>query len=144
MLTSNPTLSAALPPDEAPAAGAATPSPAVLDAQALARLRELDPKGENKLLERVLVAFQTSVARLVPQLHDASRIGDRAGVRHVAHTLKSSSASIGALRLSQMCAEIETMIRIDKIENLDARVVAMATEVENVLQALIRVMDDKA
>ena len=39
----------------APAAGAAMP--AVLDAQALARLRELDPKGENRLIERVLKAF---------------------------------------------------------------------------------------
>ena len=48
------------------------PEPAVplpgLDAEALGRLTALDPTGENRLLERVLNAFQASAARLVPQL----------------------------------------------------------------------------
>src|SRR6185369_1456158 len=79
----------------------------VLDASALERLRELDPKGENQLLSRVIKAFESSAARLLPQLQDAQRAGDHNGVRHVAHTLKSSSASIGAMKLSTLCAEIE-------------------------------------
>ena len=116
----------------------------VLDAAALARLRELDPKGANKLLQRVLTAFQTSIGRLVPQVQEAARTQDLAGVRHVAHTLKSSSASIGALRLAQMCAELEAMIRMDKVEALDSRVKAMCDEVEIVLKALKNLLDDKA
>ena len=48
-------------------------------------------------LDRVLRAFETSVARLLPQLEAARTSGDRAGIRHVAHTLKSSSASIGKI-----------------------------------------------
>jgi HPt (histidine-containing phosphotransfer) domain-containing protein len=86
--------------------------PLVLDAGALARLTELDPKGENRLLERVLQAFQTSVARLRPQLDTARRERDRRTIRLVAHTLKSSSASIGAIQLSQLCARIEGAIRL--------------------------------
>ena len=77
----------------------------------------------------------------MPQLQDASRCGDHTGVRHVAHTLKSSSASIGAIKLSQLCAEIETRIRTDKLENLDELVAAMSSEVEIVLQALRRLLD---
>ena len=144
MLTRHLTPSAPVPPDEAPSpGGAAGPAPAagVLDEEALARLRELDPKGENKLLERVLRAFETSVARLLPQLEDARQTGDRAGIRHVAHTLKSSSASIGAIKLSQQCADIEAMIRLDKADDLDARVDAMCAEVQIVLQALRNLMD---
>jgi PAS domain S-box-containing protein len=151
ILTRNLMLSAPMPLDEAPEPGApAAPRPAlpvaapvagVLDEQALARLRELDPKGENRLLERVLKAFETSVGRLLPQLQDSRQLGDRAGIRHVAHTLKSSSASIGAIKLSQQCADIETMIRLEKIEDLDARVDAMCAEVEIVLQALRSLMD---
>ncbi len=151
MLTRNLMLSAPMPLDEAPPPGAARPAvpPAaeaggVLDEEALARLRELDPKGENRLLERVLKAFETSVARLLPQLQDSRRLGDRAGIRHVAHTLKSSSASIGAVKLSQLCADIETMIRLEKIEDLDARVDAMAAEVEVVLQVLRGLMDGES
>jgi PAS domain S-box-containing protein len=154
MLTRNLMLSAPMPLDEAPEPGAARlprpvptaapgagAAPSVLDEEALARLRELDPRGENRLLERVLKAFETSVARLLPQLQDSRRLGDRAGIRHVAHTLKSSSASIGAIKLSQQCADIETMIRLEKIEDLDVRVDAMCAEVEIVLQALRNLMD---
>ena len=71
-------------PDPLPASAVSdlqsrTSAPAVLDAQALARLRELDPKGENKLVDRVLRAFETSALRLLPQLGTARAGGDRAG-----------------------------------------------------------------
>jgi CheY-like chemotaxis protein/HPt (histidine-containing phosphotransfer) domain-containing protein len=140
--------SAPLPRQEAPESGstpAAVPvTPAVLDAQALARLRELDPKGENRLLERVMKAFETSVARLAPQLEDARRSGDRAGIRHVAHTLKSSSASIGALALSQRCAEVETLIRLESTEDLSAPLDALSAELGVVLKAIQTVLDTQA
>jgi HPt (histidine-containing phosphotransfer) domain-containing protein len=55
----------------------------------------------------VLRAFQASIGRLGPQLEAARRNTDRAMIRLVAHTLKSSSASIGALTLADLCARIE-------------------------------------
>ena len=91
----------------------------VLDPHALARLADLDPTGKNRLLERVLVAFRTSVARLRPQAEVARASGDSAALRLVVHTLKSSSASIGALRLSQLCARIETAIRLEAEHNAE-------------------------
>ena len=123
-----------------PVAGVLDPTAAggagVLDAQALERLRELDPTGQNKLLERVFKAFEQSIGRLMPQL-DAARAGaDWQAVRHVAHTLKSSSASIGAIKLSQLCADIEAMVRQSQVEDLSARLDAMGAEVARVLAAL--------
>ena len=108
----------------------------VLDRQALQRLQDLDPKGENKLIERVSKAFENSVGRMLPQLEDAIKVGDHAGIAHVAHTLKSSSASIGALKLSQMCAEIESMIRRPTGEDLTNRISAIRPEVERVIASL--------
>ena len=107
-----------------------------LDAGALQRLRELDPTGANRLLERVFQAFEASAARLLPQMHEAHRAGDHAGVRHVVHTLKSSSASIGAIKLSQLCAEIEAMIRLETLDGLAARIDLMDRETAVVLKAL--------
>ena len=124
-------------------AGTGLAAAVVLDASALDRLRELDPKGENQLLPRVLAAFNTSIARLVPQVRTASAGGDLAGVRHVAHTLKSSAASMGAMQLAQMCAELETMIRLDQVDSLAARVDAMCVEIDQVLMALNLLLDDK-
>jgi CheY-like chemotaxis protein len=128
---------------ESVASGHAAASP-VLDAAALARLTELDPTGENHLLERVLQAFQTSVARLRPQADTAREKGDRAGVRLVAHTLKSSSASIGALHLSQLCAQIETTIRLESGDDLEAQLDALGKSLDDVLQAIAQLLKERA
>ena len=112
-----------------------------LDPDALARLTELDPKGENQLLERVLRAFQTSAARLMPQLEAARLSGDRATVRLVAHTLKSSSASIGALGLSQVCAQVEGLIRAESADDLDPLLHTMRVALDAALGAIQRLLD---
>ncbi len=108
----------------------------VLDRVAIERLHELDPSGQNKLMQRVVSAFEASVARMVPQVRQASRNNDRDGMRHVAHTLKSSSASIGALRLSKMCAELEGIIRLERSDDTAPHVEAICREVDVVLIAL--------
>lgn len=126
------------------------PEPAVplpkLDAEALGRLTALDPTGESRLLERVLNAFQGSAARLLPQL-EAGRAGaDWNAVRRVAHTLKSSSASIGALALSALCAQVETAIRTnatDATTALDADILAMTRELDLALQAVERLLMER-
>ena len=83
----------------------------MLDAQALERLRELDPGGRNRLLERVLKAFDASIGRMLTQLAEGQSGQDAALVRHVLHTLKSSSQSVGALALAQMCVDCEAQLR---------------------------------
>lgn len=118
-----------------------TPQPAastLLDAPSLQRLRELDPGGKNQLLQRVVQAFLKSLDRLLPELAQARQQAtpDTAGIRHVAHTLKSSSASLGALELSRRCADIETMVRNNQSEGLDSLLDGMLDEVERVRHAL--------
>jgi len=124
-----------------PDAEAASP---LLDPDALSRLRELDPKGENHLLERVARAFETSLSRLLPQLSEAEQQHDLATVAHVAHTLKSSSASIGALKLSQMCADIESIIRRQTGEDLSSRIRDIPLEAERVQAGLQHVLETQA
>ncbi len=121
------------------ATGAAVPSAdplRVLDPQALARLSDLDPTGKNHLIERVLGAFQTSATRLRPQAEAARASGDRATLRLVVHTLKSSSASIGATRLSQLCARIETTIRLDTLQEPDVDLDSLGAALDEVLRAI--------
>jgi CheY-like chemotaxis protein len=118
-------------------------TPPGLDAVALGRLSELDPKGENRLLERVLRAFQASVARLRPQLEAAQHADDRPSIRLVAHTLKSSSASIGALRLSQLCAQIESAIRLDSAGDLSGPLGELKEALDAALQAIDTLLKER-
>jgi HPt (histidine-containing phosphotransfer) domain-containing protein len=109
---------------------------AVLDADALERLRELDPSGKSRLLDRVLRAFESSASRLARQFSEARQADDLAAIRHVVHTLKSSSASIGALSLARICGEIETAIRGGADAGLPERLDAMDRELAAVLKAV--------
>lgn len=138
---SEPTVPAALEPVTAPPASTVADHSDLFDAEALRRLRELDPRGDNRLIERVAKAFETSVGRLLPQLDEAFKMNDSAAIMHVAHTLKSSSASIGALKLSQMCAEIETMIRRQTGEDLSTRIREVPIEADRVLLGLRQMLE---
>lgn len=109
-----------------------------LDPAALQRLRDLDPAGASRLLERVLRAFEDSVARLRPQMLASLAAGDTAGLRHVAHTLKSSSASIGAIKLSRLCAEMEAMAREGRTDGMTDSTHQLCAEIDAVLATLSR------
>lgn len=85
--------------------------PVTLDGAALARLRELDPEGRHGVLARVLGAFEVSLGRMLAQLAAELESPQTNVVAGVAHTLKSSSASVGALRLSAACDEVERRLR---------------------------------
>jgi HPt (histidine-containing phosphotransfer) domain-containing protein len=128
---------------DAGSAGGEGAAAAVLDPAALARLAELDPSGANRLLERVLQAFQTSVLRLRPQLEAGRAADDRAAIRLVTHTLKSSSASIGAMRLAKLCAEIETAIRLDPAAELGHHLAALDGALDDTVNAIALKLEDR-
>ncbi|MGY0195453.1 response regulator [Leptothrix sp. BB-4] len=118
-------------------ADAAGPAP-TLDPQALMRLRELDPGGQNRLVERVLKAFDQSIGRMLTQLAEGQAARDIVQVRQVLHTLKSSSHSVGALTLAQMCVDCELQLRQGAdIGQLGNRLNQLQLEMLRVQQGLI-------
>jgi HPt (histidine-containing phosphotransfer) domain-containing protein len=115
----------------------------VLDAACMAELRALDPDGKAQLVKRVLATYQASLAKLVAQLQVARADGAWDQVSRVAHTLKSSSASIGALALSALCADIERLLRagdsaaaLALIDQFQAEVLRVDEAVRQTLQHL--------
>jgi histidine phosphotransfer protein HptB len=126
----------AAPAEAARGSGGPAIHPAVLDAQALARLAELDPGGKAGLLQRVLGTYTVSLSRLLEQARAARTGPDTQALRHVAHTLKSSSASVGALTLSALCAGVEARVRDGRLDGLEGDVDALLAEAERVLAGL--------
>lgn len=112
-----------------------------LDPNALDRLRELDPDGRHGAVTRVLTTFEGLLARLLAQLHDPPE-GPRAEkVAEVAHTLKSSSASVGALELARVCTEIEQRLRGGDVAELErdiARLISAAEAARQAVGAILR------
>ena len=86
----------------------------------MARLRELDPDGRAGVVQRVMRTFDTSLTQTLAALALAGERGDAVELRRLAHTLKSSSASVGALELSHACARLEALARDNRAVDIPA------------------------
>lgn len=111
-----------------------------LDDQALARLRELDPDGRMGVVNRVLMVFDASLQRMVGQLEAQGEIADPTLVANIAHTLKSSSASVGALALSKACAEVEAKLRNGDATALQLDISRLISEGQSALAAVAAIL----
>lgn len=76
----------------------------VLDPSALARLQEW---GGEKLLGQMIRLFLENAPTRVEQIRGGLLRGDLAEAEKGAHSLKSSAANVGALRLRDVAAEME-------------------------------------
>jgi len=112
------------------------PAPPVIDPQAIARLRELDPSGQQGVLRRVLQAYETSLGRHLGEIGQAAAAGDAERLSRSAHTLKSSSAAIGAMGFSQRCADLEQHLRGERQLPPAAELQALIDEGRQVLAAV--------
>jgi CheY-like chemotaxis protein len=78
--------------------------PDVLDAATVLRIREALTADKRAALAET---FDVQQASCIADIARAVGRGDRSSVRRVAHRLKGSSASVGALRLRDCCSKLE-------------------------------------
>lgn len=112
----------------------------VLDRRVLTQLRDLQNEEVPDILGRVLKLYveesPNEVARLAKAIADA----ELAQVARSAHSLKSSSANIGATVLSQHCASVEAAGRNGNLQDardLYAKLTAEHSRVQRALHAEI-------
>jgi HPt (histidine-containing phosphotransfer) domain-containing protein len=80
---------------------------AVLDRSRLDSLRELEARGAKGLLARAIDKYLRHSAELLDEIRAAAAEAGAARLSRAAHTLKSSSASLGAEELARLCRELE-------------------------------------
>jgi CheY-like chemotaxis protein len=93
------------------AARAVAKAPEVLDRQVLDQLSKLLTNGKPELLARTINLYLTESPKLIQKLKHATDTGDAPEIARCAHSLKSSSANVGATVLSRYCGDIETLAR---------------------------------
>ena len=84
-----------------------------IDAGALRSIASLQRPGKPDLVERVIQLFQSESPKALDAIQKGLDGGDLAAVRNAAHTLKSSSAYVGATALSERCRDLEAAARDD-------------------------------
>ncbi len=81
----------------------------VLDPKALENICVLQRPGAPDLLRKVILHYLASAPQLLQILQDAIPRGDYLTVRETAHSLKSSSANLGALTVAALSRDLEIM-----------------------------------
>jgi signal transduction histidine kinase/CheY-like chemotaxis protein len=99
------------PPAPPPAAPPETEVGPALNPAVLGRLRAVSRPGGPTLVERVLSLFASTAPRQLSDMMAALAAGDLPAVRLVAHALKGSAATIGALELARLLADVEAAAR---------------------------------
>ena len=123
-------------PAATPPVAPAEPNSAVLDARIIERITALQRDGKLDLLAHLIGLYLASVPRLVSEIEFGLTAGDAALVRRAVHTLKSSSANLGASALAKVCGELEVQARDGELSALAARVDVLHFEIDGVLAAL--------
>lgn len=108
----------------------------VLDMASLDQLRQLDPTGDSGFLARVLGTYVRSLERHEAEARHARATAHWDAFARAAHTLKSASASVGALVFSEICADIETRIRRQELDQLDPHLDRFFSEAARVREAV--------
>jgi HPt (histidine-containing phosphotransfer) domain-containing protein len=100
----------------------------LLDQKALNNIRVVQRKGAPNVLEKVIRIYFENSPRLLQILRDAvaeDKTSETVGM--AAHSLKSSSASLGATRLAVLCGDLEEMARENRTKGAEA----ILNEIEN-------------
>ena len=107
-----------------------------IDWSVLDKMIPPQPPGAGNLLKRVLLLYLETSSGLMKSVSEAVNGGDADALHRAAHTLKSSSAYIGALAFSGICKELEMMGHDKRLEGAKNRLAALEQEYGRVRESL--------
>ncbi|MFM9886446.1 MAG: ATP-binding protein [Burkholderiales bacterium] len=109
----------------------------VLDRGALQVIGAMQRPGAPSIVAKVVGKYLTAAPQLIQTIRESTRSGDIDALERAAHTLKSSSTTVGALRLAALCRAIEEQARarttpdpgrVDELSSVMSRVLPQLRE----------------
>ncbi len=116
------------------------PDPAVLDPQAIENLRALNPGDNDEFLREIAGIFLEDTPLRIAELDQSALAADLPKFTRAAHSIKGSSANIGANSLRTAAEALENKARIDGLADVVPLVAAVKAEfvrTQAALQALV-------
>lgn len=107
-----------------------------LDLKTLGTLRELGRRTGKDILGEVVGLYLDRKPTQLELLREALARGDAQTVERTAHSLKGSSANLGALRLARLASDLETLGRQGELGGGQTRLEALETEIDQVEKRL--------
>lgn len=114
-----------------------------LDQKILENIRGLQKEGEPSLIDKIITIYLQTTSKLLRDLSEAVAASDVQATKKAAHSLKSSSANVGATKLSELCKEVEAMGRNNSIRGASALVTKIKHEYNAVEKSLMLEMQGR-
>ncbi len=108
----------------------------ILDRSAIQEILQLDPQAGSDLLSEVVGSYLEDALKLLQTINVATLQADLPTLQRAAHTLKSTSAMLGATHLADLCRELETLARMGTLEQVAPRVRQLEAEYDRVKASL--------
>jgi HPt (histidine-containing phosphotransfer) domain-containing protein len=108
----------------------------VIDREVLEQLTALQTSEKPDLVAQVINLYLVESPKLIEKLKQAAGASDAVEIANTAHTLRSSSANLGATGLTRLCGDIEASARAAVTDGASERVAEVETEFGNVQAAL--------
>ena len=107
----------------------------------LDKLRSALGEKAQEVLNDLIALYLDDAPRLMQTMRQAAAGRDARRLHLAAHTLKSSSANLGAQALSDQSAELEQLARAGQLDEAAARIARLDAEYQRVKQALLAEME---
>jgi len=108
----------------------------LLDPDILKQIQALQRPGKPLVLERVIGLFLENTPEIFQNIQSAISAQDGEELRAAAHSLKSSSANVGAKVLSKLCLQMEEMGKEQRLQDANALLDEMMTVLPQTCSAL--------
>ncbi len=91
----------------------------ILDVRVIKSLRDMAGVNADKILTQIIDNYLEDAPPLLQQIREAVVNADSEALRIAAHTLRASSANLGAIVFSQLCKELEALGRQGTTSNAE-------------------------
>jgi two-component system sensor histidine kinase/response regulator len=108
----------------------------IIDHKALDHVRKLQRPGAASIVDKVVNMYFKDAPRQILSMRSALVARDGNTLMRAAHTLKSSSANVGALRLAASCKAMETQAGAEQLDQAEQLISRIELEYSRVYDAL--------
>ncbi len=119
------------------------PDAPTLERRPLDALRALDGDGSNRILRRAIVKFSDYGDKLIDQMVESVANDDAPELSRLAHSLKSSSANLGAAGLASLCQDIERLADAPTLPaDIDRRICELKQTYQSARRELMSLVEE--
>jgi HPt (histidine-containing phosphotransfer) domain-containing protein len=112
--------------------------PTPIDPDAIANLRDLNPGDGGEFLREIIAIYIEDTPKRVAEMRAALAAGDTPSFARAAHTIKGSSANVGAAVLKSVAERLESLARKEGLGGVATLVDDCEREFERAKEELLK------